>query len=227
MEIENLNKITALKVQQGRNKPKRVKLFLNGKPLFSLEADVVVKKRLKTGATLSEADIIDLTQADAEQRCYDAAARYLSYRPRSESELKLRLRQKGFAREAIDAAVVRLKEQHLLDDSVFARFWVDNRTAFRPRSRQLTRSELRAKGVDREIIEQTVENYNEADNAYKAALSKLRSLSGCDADSFRRKLGGYLARRGFDYEVINHTTELVWEKYYKEGKSSDGGNTQC
>jgi len=75
---------------------------------------------------------------------------------------------------SIDAAVVRLREQHLLDDEAFAQFWKENRESFSPRSQWLTRLELKRMGVMNDVIEQVVVGMDDEENAYRAALQKTR-----------------------------------------------------
>jgi len=204
-----MRKITALRVERGRRK--RVKIALDGKSAFSVEAEVAAKEGLQIGQLLSEDQIEALARSDHYHRCLNAAVHYLSYRPRSESELKERLRQRGFADDTQEAVRTRLKELGLVDDMAFAQFWKDNRESFSPRSRRLTKLELRQKGVANDIIDQVVDAIDDDDSAYRAALSKARSLPRSDYQRFRRRLGEYLKRRGFSYGVINHTVERLWQ----------------
>ncbi len=205
-----MSKITALRA--GRGQGKRVNIFLDGKFAFSLEAEVVAKEGLQVGRVLSANQIEALAKSDHFHRCLIAALHYLSYRPRSESELRERLRQRGFDGDSVEAVIPRLKEQGLVDDMAFAQFWKDNRESFSPRSRRLTKLELRRKGVANDIIDQLVDAIDDDDSAYRAALSKARSLPQSDYQSFRRRLGEYLKWRGFSYGVINHAVERMWQE---------------
>jgi len=191
-------------------------VLLDSKFAFSLEAEVAVKEGLQAGQELSASQIETLVRSDHFHCCLNAAAHYLSYRPRSESELRKRLQQRGFDIDSVDAVIAKLKEQGLVDDIAFAQFWKDNRESFSPRSQWLTKLELRRKGIDGDIIDQVVETINDSDSAYRAALSKARSLSLSDYPSFRHRLAGYLKQRGFSYEVINHTVEQVWQERTKD-----------
>jgi len=204
-----MRKITALRVERGRRK--RVKIALDGKFAFSVEAEVAAKEGLQIGQLLSEDQIEALARSDHYHRCLNAAVHYLSYRPRSESELKERLRQRGFDDDTQEAVRTRLKELGLVDDMAFAQFWKDNRESFSPRSQRLTKLELRQKGVANDIIDQVVDAIDDDDSAYRAALSKARSLPRSDYQRFRRRLGEYLKRRGFSYGVINNTVERLWQ----------------
>jgi len=205
-----MSKITALRIGRGRGK--RVNVFLDGRFAFSLEAEVAVKEDLQVGQELSTSQVEALTRSDHFHRCLNAASHYLGYRPRSESEVRGRLQRRGFDGDCIEAVTARLKEQGLVDDLAFAQFWKDNRESFSPRSERLTKLELRRKGVVSDIIDQVVDSIDDGDSAYRAALSKARHLPLADYQSFRRRLGEYLRRRGFNYEVINHTVERVWQE---------------
>jgi len=205
-----MGKISAIRVRRGRGK--RVNVFLDDKSAFSLEAGVAVTEGLQVGQELSNSQIKTLTGSDHLHRCLNAAIHYLSYRPRSESEIRERLHRRGFDDESIDAVITKLKEQGMVDDMAFAQFWKDNRDSFSPRSQWLTRLELRRKGVAGNIIDQVVSEIDDSESAYRAALTKARSLSLSDYKSFRHRLGEYLKRRGFGYGVINHTIERIWQE---------------
>ncbi len=202
--------ITALRTSRGRGK--RVTVSLNGKSAFSLEAEIAVKEKLKVGQELVSVQIEALAKSDQFQRCLDAAAHYLGYRPRSEHEMRQRLLRRGFSSDTTEAVLKRLREQGLVDDTAFAEFWRDNRQSFSPRSQYLTRLELRQKEVSSDIIERVVSTINDGDNAYRVAISRAHRLPLSDYESFRRRLGGYLKRRGFGYGVIKETTERLWQE---------------
>ncbi len=206
-----MKKVTAIRAGRGRSK--RVNVFLEGKFAFSLGAEVAAKEDVQVQQELSAEQIEALARSDHFHRCFEAAAHYLSYRPRSESELRERLYRRGFGDDSVEAVIARLKEQGLVDDAAFAQFWKDSRQSFNPRSQWLTGLELRQKGVAREIIDQTVGAIDDEGSAYRAALNKARSLPLSDYQGFRHRLGGYLRRRGFNYEVINNTVKKIWQEY--------------
>lgn len=193
-------------------------VFLDGRLAFGVPADLAMKEGLKVGQELPESRLESLASLDRDQRCLNAATRLLAYRPRSEAEIRQRLQRRGFDSDSTEKTLARLKEQGLVDDIVFARFWKDNREAFSPRSRRLTKLELKKKGLNNDIVEQVVGEIDDSDSAYRAALSKARRLSTADYPDFRRRLGEYLGRRGFGYEVISETIKRVWKEYHTNGK---------
>jgi regulatory protein len=203
---------------KGTGRRKTIKLFLDGKFAFSLKEELVLKEGLEVGMELSELRIGSLQESNRYQKCLDTALRLLNYRPRSERELTIRLQQRAFDENDIQAVLSNLKKQGYIDDSNFARFWADNRQAFSPRSRQMTEAELKQKGVLPEIIEQELSHVDDSENAYRAANKYVRHLKTADYPGFRRRLGEYLRRRGFGYDVINNTVTRLWNE--KEGDNT-------
>ena len=210
-----MTRITALKPADRFKR--RLKVFLDGKFAFNLEAEVAARADLKVEQELDGAQIEALTRQDQHHRSLNQALRYLSYRPRSEAELREKLRQKGVALPDIENVLVRLKERGLLDDAGFAQFWKENRQSFSPRSKRLVQLELKRKGIPDDVIERVAGEINDEDGAYRAALSKARRLELSDYQLFRRRLGSYLKRRGFDYETINRTVARIWQEWGNDG----------
>jgi len=205
-----MKSITSLR--SGKRKKNRVNVFLDGRFAFSLQAEVLVQEGLQVGQELSTNRIDALAKSDDFQRCMNVAIRYLSYRPRSKSEIRIKLQQRGFDSQSIESTLLKLRKQGLVDDMNFVQFWKDTRQSFSPRSQRLTKLELKQKGVDKDIIDRIVGDLDDNDSAYRAAVNKTRSLSLSDSQLFRRRLGEYLKRRGFDYQVINHTIERILQE---------------
>jgi regulatory protein len=153
-----------------------------------------------------------LADSNSLQDCLDAAYYYLSYRPRSEWEIRQWLQRRGFAPEVIEKAIARLGEQKLSDDFTFAQFWKDNRLSFRPKSKRLIKKELRDRKIAAEIIEQVTKDIDDEEIAYKLGSSRLPTLAHLNYPDFYRRLSSYLAYRGFSYEVIKHTAALIWQE---------------
>lgn len=111
-----------------------------------------------------------------------------------------------------ERVVERLRELRLIDDAAFARFWIENRERFSPRGARALKAELRQKGLASEVIATEVEEgVDEAAGAHAAALRQARRFARLDPATFRQKLFAYLARRGFDYEVIGPAVEAAWQ----------------
>jgi len=210
-----MSRITAIRT--GKRAGRRLNVFLDGRFAFSLEAETAARQGLGIGQELSDGDVEALGKAEGHHRCMSAATRFLGYRPRSESELRDRLHQRGFDQDSIDLVIARLKDRGLVDDTAFALFWQENRQTFSPRSQWLTERELRGKGVPASIISDVVRDTDDGDSAYRAALPRARRLRASDYQTFRRRLGQFLKRRGFGYEVISGTVGRLWQELETQG----------
>jgi regulatory protein len=202
--------ITALEVQE--RDPERASLYLDGRFAFGLSQQVVADAGLKAGDVLSAGQVADLLRREDFQRALMQAFSYLSYRPRTEHELRRYLAQKGHAPESVDAALTRLAEYHYLDDEVFALNWVENRQRSRPRGPRLLRVELAQKGVDRDVADRAIADAgaDERTLAHDAAERKAQSLGTADYAEFGRKIGGFLTRRGFSSDVVWEVVRELW-----------------
>lgn len=208
-------KITALDPQQRH--ADRWNLSLDGTFAFALDAAVVVREGLAVGQELSTGDVERLRQAATEQDLLAAAQHFLAPRPRSRAEVRRRLLRPRPHHATPDAALVervldRLQDAGLLDDRDFATFWVDNRERFSPRGARALSAELRQRGVDRETVEATTEPERDAERALAAGRTRLRALAGLDFVTFRDRLGPFLLRRGFSFEVARTTVRQLWEE---------------
>ena len=201
-------KITTLEVQK-RNK-ERVNVYIDGEFAFGL--NLMDAASLRKGQELSETEITRLMHGDAVVKAVDAAARFLSYRPRSNAEVRQNLQKKEFPPDVIAAAMSRLEALGYLDDEGFARFWVENRDTFKPRSPRALSAELQQKGVPQAIIRRVTAEVDAEDAAYRAAQQKLSRYRGSILTDFKRKLGGYLQRRGFQYGVVNDVLNRLIEE---------------
>ena len=206
-------KVTALKLQS-RNKS-RVSVYLDGELAFGLAK--IIAARLRVGQALDEQTIARLREADEVETAYEQALKFLSSRPRSEAEVRRRLREHEAPMPAVEVVLTRLNRAGLLNDQAFANYWVENRAAFRPRSKKALRAELKRKGVHDEALGQALAAANDAETAYVLAARRAGRLRDLPRPEFRRKLGAFLARRGFDYETIEPIIEHVWTETHGPG----------
>ncbi len=198
--------ITSLKVQKNDNE--RVSVFLDGEYAFSVS--LLAASALKKGQALSAAKIAQLREEGAAHLAYQRAVRYLGFRPRSKAEIESYLRDKGASAEVIGEVVARLVSRGYLDDAEFARFWVEDRTRFRPRGRRALRYELQQKGLAREDIDAALEGLAEDEAAWDAVSAKLERWQGLEERDFQQKVMAYLSRRGFDYDICREVGERAW-----------------
>jgi regulatory protein len=137
---------------------------------------------------------------------YEAAVLYLGNRPRSVAEIRRHLHSKRYDDEAIDAAIDKLRAQRYVDDLDFAKYWVEQRSRFRPKGDRALVSELSNKGVSRETIDVALGEMpaeSETDRARRAIARHLMRWESLEAHERKRKIHAFLAQRGFGYDVID------------------------
>ncbi|SRR5690606_7054142 len=204
--------VTALQLQ--KHNKERVNLFLDGEYAFAISLTAAMG--LRKGQALSPAQVAELRDEGESNLAYHQALRYLGMRPRSEQEVVTYLRRKGYDDQLIEAVTSKLGEQGYVDDEAFARFWVENRNRFRPRSKRALAYELRQKGVDREDIDSALAPQDDEAAAWDAVQPKLERWAGLPQEEFKQKLLGFLARRGFSYGVGRAVYERAWDQLSDE-----------
>ena len=142
-----------------------------------------------------------------------SALRLLSYRSRSEKEISLRL-QDRFTETAINQTIAILRDQGLLNDMSFAREWRENRERCKPRGADVIRWELQKFGVDSDVIQETLSDFDASSNAYQAGSRYASKLPLDNRSVFKRKLGTFLHRRGFHGEVLGLTVNRIWSELF-------------
>lgn len=194
-------------LERQKNHPERVNVYLDGTFAFGLnELDAA---HLRKGQTLTADEVNRLQDNDAVVKAVDKGVNLLSFRPRSTQEIRQHLTKKGFPPPVIDSAIARLETLQYVNDEAFARFWVENRSAFKPLSQRALRYELIKKGVAEDVIQSVLQQTDEAESAQQAALSQARKLRGYTPQQFKQKLGQFLQRRGFGYGEVRRVTQVV------------------
>jgi len=210
-----------VRVEPLRPRGLKVRLHLDdGEPLeVTLEALEV--QRLGVGDTLTAPARHHLLSADQDVRVREAALNLLSYRARTRAELRRRLRQKGFEGARIEPCLDRLELRGLLDDDAVAAAFVRDRLRHRPRGKARLVSELKTKGLDTDTAQAAIERVFEDEGETDARLA-LESAEGWlsrqgpllaealgsgeatpERDKARRRLHGYLSRRGFRGDALS------------------------
>ena len=129
----------------------------------------------------------------------------LKFRPRSENEIRQRLKNKKFNSEIIESTVSFLKDKGFIDDNYFAKTWIESRIK-KPLGIRRLKAELNIKGVNKEIIDTQIneikKSYAEEDIVGGIARDRLNKLKGIDPQKAKKRVYAYLLRRGFSPEVV-------------------------
>src|SRR5205085_7103347 len=215
-------RITALEPQM--NNPDRINLFVDGRFLMGVSTVIVLQMGLRLEQELSPEQLEQLHSEEIEQRAVDRALNYLSYRPRSREEVRRYLRRKETPPEIIETALARLDRLDFVNDRTFAGFWIESREHFSPRGAYALKNELRMKGVERDVVDELVDDEQDEERALRAGRKKAQSLMhtpNIDYATFRTRLGSFLQRRGFGYEVSTRTVRALWKELNEEREEDE------
>jgi regulatory protein len=200
--------ITLITQQKSKN---RVNVYLDNKFGFGIDLDNFVLLGLRVGQELSEEKLTEIIKKAEFQKTYEKILKFSMFRPRSRYEINSWLKRKKVPEQIWSDLIKKIEHLDLLDDLKFAKWWIDQRNNFKPRSKKLLKLELQQKGIDREIILESLmdEEIDEVEVASKLLTRKKSLLEKLPDENAKQKLIGFLARKGFDWETIEAAIERV------------------
>jgi regulatory protein len=198
---------TITQITEHPRKPGRYIIDVEGKQFAIVTADALAATKARIGVAVDDRLAAHLHEANELTAAYDRALNLLAFRARSARELQRRLVQKGVTAERADRVIAKLREAGLIDDADFARQLTRSKMSAGA-SRRRVHQELFKHGVAREVADEAVEQVveedglSDADSIERIARKKWRTLDGLDDPTRRRRLLGFLARRGFDSDDV-------------------------
>jgi regulatory protein len=205
--------------------PSIVLVDIEGAGTYRLSAETSQKLALSEGSEIDGNLLARIDDAASIRDGTLALVRLLQRRLRSRAELQGALRRRGLSGAHMTAVIADLARAGWIDDARFARAWIEDRLALRPKGARALRAELRARGVAAEVIEASLDTLlsqdREAVIALDQAKRRLERLSRLPAEVARRRLVGWLRRRGFSAGVIGRTFRALG---HGGGGGSDAGS---
>jgi regulatory protein len=196
--------ITDIKNQKKRKN--RFSIYIEGKYRFSLDYDTLARSDIHIGDEIDDKQIETLELKDEFARARDYGFSLISYRDRSEWELKNRIMEKGFQREVAKEIVKWFKEEGIVNDRNFVNRWLDVVLQTKPMGKMRVLHELRAKRINEKIIEEVCSKrlsyQTEMELAKKACEKRMKVLKSYPEEVGKRRLFQYMKNRGFDFEII-------------------------
>ncbi len=193
--------ITSIKQQKNRG---RVNIYLDGKFAFGIDLTNFVLLHLKVDQELSEKEVAEIVKKVEFQKALDKVLRFATVRQRSEKEIYDYFKRKRIHVLIHEYIIEKLRHFELLDDEKFAKWWVEQRQAFRPKAKRILTQELRIKGIKPEIIDKVLgeTKIDEEKMARELLAKKAYKWGGLEPRLARQKKSQYLAGKGFSWEVI-------------------------
>lgn len=221
--------ITAIERQKRR--PERVNIFVDGEFALGVHESVLLTSGYRKGDTVDEAAFRALLASEDFNAAKEKALRLISYRLRSEQELRKRLANKDFSTDVIDRVMENLRQSRLIDDLQFSLALVHDLILRKNAGAGLLRRELKAKGIPPEIMNTVLDQIlpaEEEERALNAASIALKryasSRKQSDRLKQRQRIVSLLARRGFDFSIINRVTRKLFAASGSPGEITDEEN---
>lgn len=192
-------------IQPQKRRKNRVNIYLDGVFAFGLSLQTAVSFGLKTDMRLTDEEVESIVKESDYAEALDKTLKFLSFRPRSERELMDYLKRRELGEYAQELILEKLAGYGYVDDKAFAEWWIGQRKDFKPRSRRHIVSELMRKGVSRGVIEDALSSSGDDFdlNACRTVAEKRwRTYQKFPPREARMKLGQYLSRKGFSWEII-------------------------
>jgi regulatory protein len=192
----------------------RFSVLVDGREVAVLTLEAIERLRLAVGRPMDGLEE-QVEQERMRLHAYDRALNMLAFRARSSRELAQALQRKGEQRTHVDWALERLTEQGLLDDAAFARSFARTKVVDGKQSRRRVQQDLARKGVSRSLSDEAIDTVFEEEAVDQhaivqdAARKKLRSLGGLEPAVQRRRLYGFLARRGYELDDIRRVLSEI------------------
>jgi len=178
-----------------------------------LNYNIFEKYKVSVDMDFSEAEILEMKYFSDIERAKSRAINYISGKLKTKYEVRLKLKENGFAEDVIDKVLDILEKEEYLNDKVYCEIFIEDKKKLNGYGKNKIKSLLIQKGISKNIFEDFLDEFEydeEFDNALKMGIKKLNLLSN-EEDNFkkRQKIINYLAYRGFGFDVINDVLKEI------------------
>lgn len=231
------------KITQQKKDSERYNIFLDEKYAYSVHETVLVKFGLTKGMTLEEWSIDEMIYEDEISKAFNRALHFLSFRMRSEFEVKTKLLEAGYGEAVVLEAIVKLRKLGFLDDESFSEALLQTQKRTSSRGPKAIQQELQRKGIGKELQEKVLDTYSEEEQievATKLAEKAAASNRSTPPRQLQQRIQNGLLRKGYSFDIIKQAladidfereddewetiTESIGEKAWKRYSSKFGGS---
>jgi regulatory protein len=206
-----IGKISAITRQKGDKL--RASIFIEGEFSFGVNEQTIEQFRLRKGDYIDPELADKILDFDYWIDAKRVALRYLNHRSRSEKEIRDRLVKEEIPPEIIERVLEFLRGYDMVNDEKWSRAFVNDKLGRKQVSTRQIAVELRQKGVDQKIIDETIAEVNkeqsDEDRALAAAKKRWPRLEREEPMKRKQKMYSFLAGRGFSFDVIKSTYQKL------------------
>jgi regulatory protein len=209
------NKISKIENQKKNNE--RVNIYIDGEYAFSCSLEVVINNKLATGISVDSLQLSSIIEEDNYIKCKGYAFRVIERGLKSEKEMLNKLKDKGFDSKTCDRVINLLKEYEYIDDRKLSNAYISQK--LKSEGSNKIKSFLYRKGIPESIIKEKISGINEdmeEKTAFDLAVKKYKILLNAETDNKKlyKKIGDYLIRKGYSYEISKRVLNRIFKEAY-------------
>lgn len=192
-------------VEKNKKNKDRISIYIDGKYSFSITEDDYLAMHLYDKSQLTAEEIDYIKNTLNFQSCKSAAIKYLSYKMRTEKEVRTKLHEDGFDADCIERTAGELKAIGYINNKLYAQKYIYDRSKLKPKSKKLLKLELMSRGISQEIAEEVLEDWKVDEESVAESLTRKKfGKYDINDDTTVRKIYMFLNHRGYNSEVIRN-----------------------
>lgn len=189
-------------------------IFVDGTFAFALSMQDIQYFKLKEGAQIAQQTYDFIQENLIYIKAQDIALHYLGYQMRTQAQVRKKLEDKGFAEPVVERVLAFLCKYGYCDDMAYAKSYIRQCQKLRPKGAYVLKMELRQRGVAQDIVEQAMQEAEicEAEDAAYWIRKKVKGNINDLEEKEKRRLYGFLQRKGYRWDVIAEAIRLLQEE---------------
>ena len=204
------------KIEQQIKDKTRYNIYLDGEFAFGLYDTSLLEFQISSGDELDEKKLEEIRTFDEFLYGKRVAYNYLAYKPRTEKEVRSKLRFKKISENSTNRVIEDLQRLKFLDDSKYAKNYVEMKSQQKGMGRNMLFMKMMQKGLKKESIEETLKENFSTENEISSGVNLLRKYAKKNhlntKDELRNKAFKYMFSRGYGFDVI----ETIMKYYLEE-----------
>lgn len=211
-----IEKMVITKIEKQKKSKNRLNIYINEEYAFSIHEEVFIAKRLYKDMIVDEMRLEELLLEEEKNKVWNKALKYLSYRPRTKFEVRNYLIEQDYNNDLIDSTINRLEINNYINDKIYVNQFIEQRITANPKGKKFIAYELKNKGISSTDIDSALEKIDykiEYKMAISLAEKKINQLNKQEWFAVKVKLGNYLQRKGFSYDIIYDVFSFYESKF--------------
>ncbi|WP_342598988.1 recombination regulator RecX [Psychrobacillus sp. FSL H8-0483] len=198
------------RIGRQKNNNERYNIYLDEKYAFSVDEAVLIKYQLTKGKVIEAFTLDEIVFDDEVRKAYNKAINFLSYRMRSEHEVKQKLLMSEYGEAVILEAIRKLYEHGFLNDENFSKALIETQKKNSKKGPGAIRQELKKKGIEKDLTEEVLASYSEEEQLTIARTLTEKIINQYQSKTprqIKQKVQDTLQRKGYNFTIISQAID--------------------